>query len=55
MLPLYAGPDQNELMEFEVGGTTGSGSSAPVEQEILAAQEFERTSDCNLDFDLQVD
>ena len=31
------------------------GSTAPVQQEILAAEEFERTSDCNVEFEFQVD
>ena len=35
-------------------GSVG-GSTVPVQQEILAAEEFERTSDCNVVLDLQVD
>lgn len=31
------------------------GSNIPVQLEILAAEEFERTSDCNVEFELHID
>lgn len=35
----------------DVGGST----APPVQEEILAAEEFERTSDCNVEFEFHVD
>ena len=33
----------------------GRSSTTPVQQEILAAEEFERTTDCNVEFEFHVD
>lgn len=33
----------------------GRSNTAPVQQEILAAEEFERTTDCNVEFEFHVD
>ena len=35
--------------------TGGRSRASPVQQEILAAEEFERTSDCNVEFEFHVD
>lgn len=41
--------------ENERGSVEGKSTTAPEQQEILAAEEFERTSDCNVEFEFHVD
>ena len=43
------------VVECERESTGGKSRASPVQQEILAAEEFERTSDCNVEFEFHVD
>ena len=47
---------QMQQLSTESGNSTQKkGNSTHVHREILAAEEFDRTSDCTLDFDLHID